>query len=105
MFSNQKIRISHDSEELNKVLILTLARAIHVLITGCDTLIEWCKEFLSNIMNSTPDENDIIAHFSIQGAPPLLVSFMFNACNMKSRNTSIGKFIERPINMFRADLP
>uniref|UniRef100_T1KIU3 Mediator of RNA polymerase II transcription subunit 23 n=1 Tax=Tetranychus urticae TaxID=32264 RepID=T1KIU3_TETUR len=47
-----KIRISHDSEELNKVLILTLARAIHV--TGCDTLIEWCKELLSNIMNSTP---------------------------------------------------
>lgn len=47
-----KIRISPDSEELNKVLILTLARAIHV--TGCDSLVEWCKELLANIMQSTP---------------------------------------------------
>lgn len=47
-----RIKISHDSEELNKVLILTLARSIHV--TGCDTLVEWCTELLTHVMQSTP---------------------------------------------------
>lgn len=48
-----KSLISVESEELNKVLILTLARAIHV--TGSETLsADWCKELLSNIAQNTP---------------------------------------------------
>ncbi|XP_015787237.1 mediator of RNA polymerase II transcription subunit 23 [Tetranychus urticae] len=136
-----KIRISHDSEELNKVLILTLARAIHV--TGCDTLIEWCKELLSNIMNSTPlawssctlkcfppaiteyyqnfntvtenkaqlkqsveeeyrkwitmsNENDIIAHFSIQGTPPLFLCLLWKMILENDRINPIAyKILDR----------
>ena len=42
-----------ESEELNRVVVLTLARAIH--INGLEQQsIPWVKEVLSNIMNKTP---------------------------------------------------
>lgn len=44
---------SNESEELNRVLILTLARSMHVH-GGGDELAGWCKDFLSNIMQHTP---------------------------------------------------
>ncbi|KAH6922410.1 hypothetical protein HPB50_013523 [Hyalomma asiaticum] len=48
-----KSLLSSESEELNKALILTLARAIH--ITGSETLsMVWCKELLTTAMQSTP---------------------------------------------------
>ncbi|KAL3221335.1 hypothetical protein MRX96_005071 [Rhipicephalus microplus] len=48
-----KTLLSSESEELNKALILTLARAIH--ITGSETLsMVWCKELLTTAMQSTP---------------------------------------------------
>ena len=124
-FQNEpKAIISVESEELNKVLVLALARAIHV--TGCETFIgvSWCKELLTNIMQTTPlawssftlmcfpsiiaeffqqyvpvkenkvqlkrsveeeyrkwitmnNENDIIAHFSTQGTPPLFLCLLW----------------------------
>ncbi|KAL1420488.1 hypothetical protein MTO96_024306 [Rhipicephalus appendiculatus] len=48
-----KTLLSSESEELNKALILTLARAIH--ITGSESLsMVWCKELLTTAMQSTP---------------------------------------------------
>ncbi len=42
-----------ESEELNRVVVLTLARAIH--INGLEQQsVPWVKEVLSNIMNKTP---------------------------------------------------
>lgn len=52
---DSKSVISGESEELNKVLVLTLARAIHV--TGFDSSSEsarWCIDFLRAVMNQTP---------------------------------------------------
>jgi mediator of RNA polymerase II transcription subunit 23 len=53
-FQNEpKSLLSTESEELNKALVLTLARAIHV--TGSETLsASWIKEILSSIMQNTP---------------------------------------------------
>lgn len=44
---------STESEELNRVLILTIARSLH--ITGCnEDLQPWCKDILGAIMQNTP---------------------------------------------------
>ncbi|KAL3868089.1 hypothetical protein ACJMK2_040926 [Sinanodonta woodiana] len=125
IFSEQKNPglLSQDSEELNRVLILTLARAMH--ITGAESFsTNWYKEILVSIMQSTPhswpqhtltsfpsclseffqqnlisredkavlkknvetefkkwrsmaNENDIIAHFSMQGTPPLFLCIIW----------------------------
>ncbi|XP_023222818.1 mediator of RNA polymerase II transcription subunit 23-like [Centruroides sculpturatus] len=49
--------LSGESEELNKVLILTLARAIHI--------------------TAMSNENDIISHFSLQGSSPLFLCLLW----------------------------
>ncbi|KAL5016930.1 hypothetical protein ScPMuIL_006519 [Solemya velum] len=123
--------LSGDSEELNRALVLTLARAMH--ITGAETFsANWFKEILTAIMQSTPhgwsshtlmsfpqslaeffqknpvaredkavlkrnvdaeykkwktmaNENDIIAHFSMQGTPPLFLSIIWKNLMEESR--------------------
>ncbi|KAM7340716.1 hypothetical protein ACRRTK_001331 [Alexandromys fortis] len=51
--SDPKTVLSAESEELNRALILTLARATHV--TGSDSIQgTWCKDILQTIMNFTP---------------------------------------------------
>ncbi|XP_022090298.1 mediator of RNA polymerase II transcription subunit 23-like isoform X2 [Acanthaster planci] len=45
--------LSADSEELNRALVLTLARAMHV--TGSETLSgSWCKDILATLFANTP---------------------------------------------------
>nr|XP_023028639.1 mediator of RNA polymerase II transcription subunit 23 [Leptinotarsa decemlineata] len=115
-----KTIVSAESEELNRVLVLTLARATHV--TGTDG--SWCHELLTTIAQSTPhawaphtldcfpralaefftqhavpkenkqqlkkaveeenrkwasmnNENDIMAHFGVPGAPPLFLCLLW----------------------------
>lgn len=53
-FTNEpKQIISKESEELNRALVLTLARSIH--ITGAETISgSWCNEILKAIMEETP---------------------------------------------------
>uniref|UniRef100_A0A182MU65 Mediator of RNA polymerase II transcription subunit 23 n=1 Tax=Anopheles culicifacies TaxID=139723 RepID=A0A182MU65_9DIPT len=47
--------VSAESEELNRALILTLARSMHITGTGNDPQSSaWCKDLLQNIMLSTP---------------------------------------------------
>nr|CAI5826619.1 unnamed protein product [Callosobruchus analis] len=115
-----KTIVSAESEELNRALVLTLARATHV--TGADGT--WCHELLATIAQSTPhawapqtldcfpralaefftqhavpkenkqqlkkaveeenrkwasmnNENDIMAHFGVPGAPPLFLCLLW----------------------------
>ena len=112
--------MSAESEELNRALVLTLARATHV--TGGDGA--WCTELLATVAQSTPhawaphtlecfpetlakfftqhvvpkenkqelkkaveeeyrkwasmtNENDILAHFGVAGAPPLFLCLLW----------------------------
>lgn len=47
--------ISTDSEELNRLLVLTLARSMHITATGNDpTTSGWCKDLLIAISQNTP---------------------------------------------------
>ncbi|XP_074643703.1 mediator of RNA polymerase II transcription subunit 23-like [Tubulanus polymorphus] len=134
--------LSGDSEELNRALVLTLARALHV--TGAETLSSsWCKEILASIMQSTPhgwsthtlscfphtlneffqanpiqkedkgilkrnveteyrkwksmgNENDIIAHFSMQGTSPLFLCILWKSLLEDNRISPIGyKVLDR----------
>ncbi|XP_044767025.1 mediator of RNA polymerase II transcription subunit 23 [Coccinella septempunctata] len=118
--SEQKTLVSQESEELNRALVLTLARATHV--TGADGT--WCLELLSTITQSTPhawaphtldcfprplaeffaqhpvpkenkqqlkkaveeeyrkwasmnNENDMMTHFGVAGAPPLFLCLLW----------------------------
>lgn len=118
--SEPKTLISAESEELNRALVLTLARASHV--TGTDGT--WCHELLATIAQSTPhawaphtldcfpsgladfftqhavpkenkqqlkkaveeenrkwtsmnNENDMMAHFGVGGAPPLFLCLLW----------------------------
>lgn len=115
-----KTIVSAESEELNRALVLTLARATHV--TGSDGT--WCHDLLATIAQSTPhawaphtldcfpralqefftqhavpqenkqqlkkaveeenrkwasmnNENDIMAHFGVPGAPPLFLCLLW----------------------------
>ena len=72
-YSDPKALISNESEELNKVLVLTLARAIHV--TGSETLSaagNWCKELLASIMSNTPLT---WSTFTLSCFPPVIADF------------------------------
>ncbi|XP_053964046.1 mediator of RNA polymerase II transcription subunit 23 [Anastrepha ludens] len=62
---------SSESEELNRVLILTLARSMHMTGLG-DELQPWCKELLSIIMQNTPHS---WASHSLACFPPALNEF------------------------------
>lgn len=115
-----KTLVSAESEELNRALVLTIARATHV--TGADG--SWCHELLATVAQSTPhawaphtlecfpraladffmqhavpkenkqqlkkaveeeyrkwssmnNENDILAHFGVTGAPPLFLCLLW----------------------------
>ncbi|XP_034947212.1 mediator of RNA polymerase II transcription subunit 23 [Chelonus insularis] len=142
--SEPKTLVSSESEELNRVLVLTLARSMHVTSTGADSLSgTWCKELLNTIMQNTPhswtnhtlqcfppvlseffqqnsipwenkqqikkaveeeyrnwasmnNENDIIAHFSVPGTPPLFLCLLWKMILETDRITPIAyKILER----------
>lgn len=142
--SEPKTLVSSESEELNRVLVLTLARSMHVTNTGADSLSgTWCKELLNTIMQNTPhswtnntlqcfppvlseffqqnsvprenkqqikkaveeeyrnwasmsNENDIIAHFSVPGTPPLFLCLLWKMILETDRISPIAyKILER----------
>lgn len=45
--------ISTESEELNRVLVLTIARSVHITGSG-EELQPWCKDVLNMIIQNTP---------------------------------------------------
>eukprot|EP00058_Branchiostoma_floridae_P008048 XP_002593536.1 hypothetical protein BRAFLDRAFT_88529 [Branchiostoma floridae] len=63
--------LSVESEELNRALVLTLARAMHV--TGSETLSgNWCKDILTTLMSNTPHN---WATHTLSCFPPALQQF------------------------------
>ncbi|XP_020291253.1 mediator of RNA polymerase II transcription subunit 23 [Pseudomyrmex gracilis] len=142
--SEPKTLVSAESEELNRALVLTLARSMHVTGTGADSLSgTWCKELLNTIMQNTPhswaihtlqcfppvlseffqqnsvanenkqqikkaveeeyrnwksmsNENDIMAHFSVPGTPPLFLCLLWKMILDTDRINPIAyKILER----------
>ncbi|KAH0534921.1 mediator of RNA polymerase II transcription subunit 23 [Cotesia glomerata] len=142
--SEPKTLVSSESEELNRALVLTLARSMHITSTGADSLSgTWCKELLNTIMQNTPhswanhtlqcfppvlseffqqnsvpwenkqqikkaveeeyrnwasmsNENDIIAHFSVPGTPPLFLCLLWKMILETDRISPIAyKILER----------
>uniref|UniRef100_T1HR14 Mediator of RNA polymerase II transcription subunit 23 n=1 Tax=Rhodnius prolixus TaxID=13249 RepID=T1HR14_RHOPR len=142
--SEPKTLVSAESEELNRALVLTLARSMHVTGTGTDSASgAWCKELLNTIMQNTPhswaqhtlqffppvlndffqqnsvpkenkqqlkkaveeeyrnwasmnNENDIIAHFSVPGTPPLFLCLLWKMILETDRISPIAyKILER----------
>lgn len=72
VIAETKSLVSTDSEELNRALVLTLARAIH--ITGSDNVSvgSWFREILNTIMQNTP--HNWSAH-TLQCFPPILADY------------------------------
>ncbi|KAF8792022.1 Mediator of RNA polymerase II transcription like protein [Argiope bruennichi] len=88
--SEPKSLLSNESEELNKVLVLTLARAIHV--TGSETLSgSWCKEILTTIMQHTPHS---WSSFTLQCFPKVLADFFYHHQAPKENKAQLKRSVE-----------
>ncbi|XP_059691451.1 mediator of RNA polymerase II transcription subunit 23 isoform X6 [Gavia stellata] len=84
--SDPKTVLSAESEELNRALILTLARATHVtdFFTGSDSIQgTWCKDILQTIMSFTP--HNWASHTLSCFPAPLQVFFKQNNVPQESR--------------------
>ncbi|XP_054249053.1 mediator of RNA polymerase II transcription subunit 23 isoform X6 [Indicator indicator] len=84
--SDPKTVLSAESEELNRALILTLARATHVtdFFTGSDSIQgTWCKDILQTIMSFTP--HNWASHTLDCFPAPLQVFFKQNNVPQESR--------------------
>ncbi|KAH0954985.1 hypothetical protein HN011_002731 [Eciton burchellii] len=90
--SEPKTLVSAESEELNRVLVLTLARSMHVTGTGADSLSgTWCKELLHTIMQNTPHS---WANHTLQCFPPVLSEFFQQNSVAKENKQQIKKAVE-----------
>lgn len=83
-FSNEpKKLVSAESEELNRALVLTLARSMHITGTGTDLSQNvWCKDLLNTIMQNTPHT---WAKHTLEYFPPVLKDF-FEQNRMQTEN-------------------
>ena len=99
--NDPKALISNESEELNKVLVLTLARAIHV--TGSETLSaagNWCKELLTSIMANTPLT---WSSFTLSCFPPVIAEFFKqNNGSSKENKESLKRTVEEEYKKWKA---
>ncbi|GFY44212.1 mediator of RNA polymerase II transcription subunit 23 [Trichonephila inaurata madagascariensis] len=88
--SEPKSLLSNESEELNKVLVLTIARAIHV--TGSESLSgTWCKEILTTIMQHTPHN---WSSFTLQCFPNVLADFFYHHQAPKENKSQLKRSVE-----------
>ncbi|XP_014210784.1 mediator of RNA polymerase II transcription subunit 23-like isoform X2 [Copidosoma floridanum] len=90
--SEPKTLVSADSEELNRALVLTLARSMHITGTGSDSISgTWCKELLNTIMQNTPHS---WADHTLQCFPPTLSEFFQQNSIPKEEKQQIKKAVE-----------
>ncbi|XP_063968330.1 mediator of RNA polymerase II transcription subunit 23-like [Lytechinus pictus] len=81
--------LSQESEELNRAVVLTLARAMHV--TGSETLSgSWCTDILSTLISNTPHS---WASHTLKCFPSALQSF-FEKNNMPTEMRGLKRAIE-----------
>jgi len=67
--------VSTESEELNRVLVLTIARAMHIMGSSNEaesTQKSWCQDLLMQIMSTTPHN---WAPRTLEYFPPVLREF------------------------------
>lgn len=90
-FTDQKTSgsiVSQESEELNRALILTIARSMHITGTGMDDQSNsWCKDLIAQIMQHTPHSWD---PHTLQCFPPSLCTFLSQS-NMPKENKQLLK--------------
>ncbi|XP_058805221.1 mediator of RNA polymerase II transcription subunit 23-like isoform X2 [Phymastichus coffea] len=89
--SEPKTLVSADSEELNRALVLTLARSMHITGTGGDGSGTWCKDLLNIIMQNTPHS---WADHTLQCFPPILSDFFLQNSISKEDKQQIKKAVE-----------
>lgn len=92
--------ISTDSEELNRVLVLTMARAIHV--TGCDSSgdsARWCVDFLKTVMTQTPHT---WANHTIQCFPPVIADFYHQCAAPRENMHTLKKAVEEEYRKWKS---
>lgn len=86
-----KTLVSAESEELNRALVLTLARSMHVTGTGADPLSgAWCKELLTTVMQNTPHN---WANHTLQSFPPVLNEFFIQNSVPKANKQQLKVWI------------
>jgi len=73
--SEPKTIVSAECEELNRALVLTLARSMHITGTSASQEGSWCKELLTTIMANTPHT---WAPHTLQCFPPALADFFIH---------------------------
>ncbi|CAG2102015.1 unnamed protein product [Medioppia subpectinata] len=98
-FQNEpKGLLSTESEELNKVLVLTLARAIHV--TGSETLTaSWIKEILQSIMQSTSIS---WSSFTLQCFPNAISEFYQQFTTQKENKAQLKRSVEEEYRKWKS---
>ncbi|XP_071446035.1 mediator of RNA polymerase II transcription subunit 23 isoform X2 [Hetaerina americana] len=90
--SEPKTLVSAESEELNRALVLTLARSMHVTGTGSETLSgTWCKDLLKTIIVNTPHS---WANHTLQCFPPVLNEFFQQNSIGKENKQQLKKAVE-----------
>ncbi|KAF7988683.1 hypothetical protein HCN44_001256 [Aphidius gifuensis] len=90
--SEPKTLVSSESEELNRALVLTLARSMHITSTGADSLNgTWCKELLNTIMQNTPHS---WANHTLQCFPHVLSEFFQQNSIPRENKQQIKKAVE-----------
>eukprot|EP00794_Sanderia_malayensis_P004577 gene4577-5179_t len=102
-FSSQRIHedpkqiLSKDYEELNRVLILTIARAIHV--TGSETLpLNWCDEVLKAAITVTPHR---WANYTLDCFPKAIQQFYRNTVCECERKDNLRRRVEEKYRYFK----
>ncbi|VVD00952.1 unnamed protein product [Leptidea sinapis] len=87
--SEPKSLVSSESEELNRVLVLTLARGIYMTGAGSDGAA--VKELLTTIMTNTPH---MWSQHTLQCFPPVLVEFFAQNPAPKENKQLLKKSVE-----------
>ncbi|KAI5729263.1 hypothetical protein M8J76_000799 [Diaphorina citri] len=90
--SEPKTLVSSESEELNRALVLTLARSMHIIGTGNDPISgSWCKDILMTIMQNTPHS---WANHTLESFPPVLNEFFQQNTVPKENKLQLKKAVE-----------
>lgn len=90
--SEPKTLVSAESEELNRALVLTLARSMHVTGTGSEALSgTWCKDLLNTIYQNTPHS---WANHTLQCFPPVLNEFFQQNNAPRENKQQLKKAVE-----------
>ena len=91
--------VSVESEELNRLLILTLARSMHITGTGNDPVAGgWCKDLLSVIMQNTPH---CWSEHTRSSFPHVIADFFEKQTYHKENKTLLKKTVEEEYRNFK----